>query len=176
MEQNKPILNYMANRDVFLYNAFLKYHSEKDEFHNYEFLASVDEYSIYDGMQIKTDLDGDINQQFIELKGRYCNISDFNDCAIDGYKIKQLQKLAYCSNIPTYIIAIYYPDSKLVIWRIDDEKEYETVILECQQSQIDTTKQDIIAKEMVKLPLEDGKIFKIPQYITNQALKYFKKY
>lgn len=164
----------MANRDIFLYNAFLKYHSQKDEFHNYEFLASVDNYSVYDGMQIKTDSDGCIKQQFVELKGRYCNITDFDDCAIDSYKIRQLQRIAYCSNIPTYLIGIYYPDSKLVIWKIDETKEYETVIMECQKSQIDTTKQEIVPKEMVKLQLEDGKIYKIPQYITNQALENFK--
>lgn len=173
METKKGILNYMADRDTFCYSQFLKYHSAKDEFHNYQYLAVVDDFSVYDGMQIKTDTDGEIKQHFIELKGRYVDITAFSDCAIDAFKIRQLQRLSYCSNIPTYIIGIYYKDSKLAIWKIDDEKEYKTELMECWESQIDLSKNGKVTKEMVKLPLSEATICKIPQEITNQALNDF---
>lgn len=170
MESKRGILNYMNNQDIYTYTEFLKYHSAKDEFHKYQFLASTDDYSIYDGMQLKFDMDGEVKQSFIELKGRFVDIDKYNDCAVDTSKIKELQRLSYLSNIPTYIVAIYYNDSKLAIWKIDPDKEYQSEVMRCFYSQIDLNKNGYVNKDMVKLPMEEATICKIPKEITYTAL------
>lgn len=175
MKSSKAILNYMDRRDTYLYREFLNHHNSKDEFHTYNFLASVDEFSIYDGMQLKFDIDGEVKQNFIELKGRYVYISEYKDCAVDLKKIQQLQKLSFNSNIPTYLIGIYYLDSKLCIWKIDEERKYQTKWMWVEESQIDPEKRNKkVWKEMALLPFDEGTICKIPQQITYTALTEFK--
>lgn len=167
METNKTILNYMANVDIKTYGLWLKHKSAQTDEYNYKFLASIDDFEIYDGLQLKIDTDGNISQQFIEIKGRYVNYDSYEDCAIDATKIKELQKLTAISDIPTYICAIYYNDAKICLWKIDAETEYKSEMMRCFESQIDPNKNNMIEKEMVKLLLSNANTYKIPQYIMD---------
>ena len=128
---------YMGNKDIQTYYNWITDKTKNDEYYRYDILANVNDYSVYDIMQFKFDCDGDYTQQYIELKGRYINFTDYPDSAIDKSKVISLQKLTNTTGIPSYFCAIYYNDHKLCLWKIDPDKEYQTTTMECQETQAD---------------------------------------
>lgn len=159
METND--FSYYGNKDIITYYNWLKKKTENDEYYIYDVLANVNDYSRYDLMQMKTDVDGDYTLQFIELKGRYLDINQYPDSAVEYNKIYQLQKFSYMTNIPSYLVAIYYNNNKLCIWKIDPEKEYEFDEYLNTGSKCDPNRQEKEMKKMVHLPFSEAKIYNI---------------
>lgn len=157
MENNS--FNYYGNKDIQTYYNWITEKTKDDELYHYEVLANVNDYSIYDIMQFKYDCDGDYSQQFIELKGRYINFTDYPDSAIDYSKVVNLQRLSYTTGIPSYFCAIYYNDNKLCLWQIDEEKDYQFTELICQESQADPNRNGKVKKKMVLFPISEAKTF-----------------
>lgn len=150
-----------GDRDINVYYNWLMDKTKNDETHRYEVLANCNEYSVYDILQMKMDCDGDFTQQFIELKGRYINFTDYPESAVDYSKINKLQRLTIMTGVPTFMCAIYYPSKKLCFWQIDPEKVYEAVEMECQESKADPNRQGKVKKKMVLLPLSEAKVYNI---------------
>lgn len=151
----------MANNDIQTYYNWITNKTKNDEYYRYEVLANVNDFSRYDILQMKVDCDGDFTQQYIELKGRYINFTDYPDSAIDKSKIVSLQKLTNTTGIPSYFCAIYYNDKKLCLWRIDPDKDYQTTKIHCQETQADPTRTAKKNKDMVLFPLSEAKIYTI---------------
>lgn len=156
---NNNQFTYMGNRDIKTYYNWITEKTKNNENYSYKIMAAVDDYSVFDLLQFKIDTDGDFTQQYIELKGRYINFTDFPDMAIDRSKVEKLQKLSYVTGIPSYICAIYYPDSKICIWKIDQEKKYQVTEMVCQESQADPSRKGKIKKQMILLPHSKAYIY-----------------
>ena len=147
-----------ANNDIRTYYNWLKNKTKNNTDYNYSICAAVDEFSPYDLVQFKTDSDGDADYSFIELKGRNIGINEFEDCAVESYKIKNILRISSTAGKEAYIVAIYYKSSKLSIWKLDPEANYISESMFCQWHTADGTGQKKM-KEMVKLPLSDAKIY-----------------
>lgn len=147
----------MANKDIVAYYNWLDKINKKQNEYKYSICAAVDPYSPFDLIQIKNDADGNSTLSYIELKGRNVDINQYDDCIVEEYKIKNLQSLGASTSTPIYIVALYYPSSKLAIWRIDDSTPYYIEKIKCKWH---TAKNDDkIEKDMVKLPLSEAKIY-----------------
>ena len=160
-EKNKKF----SDKDIRVYAQWLQWASEKRQCEKYDLCPVVNEWSNYDCFQIKYDCDGDWQLQCLELKGRYYKSTAFPDCIVEYTKIKKLQRYSATTNIPVFLIGIYYPDRKMCIWKIDPEKEYQIVDRLCEHTQDDWSKGKII-KQVVAFPMTEAKKYTIPQHIS----------
>ena len=146
----------MANKDIVNYYNWIVTKNNENQY--YQVCAAVDPYSTYDLTQFKYSCDGRIDYSYIELKGRYVEIDAFDDCSIESYKVRNLQRLGNSTGHSVYLVALYYKNSKIAIWEIDPTHTYNVDTLYCNHHTA-TDKKEKKIKEMVKFPLGEAKIF-----------------
>lgn len=155
----------MGNKDIKVYYYWIKDKTKNDENYTYDILANTDDFSPYDILQMRFDTDGEFTQQFIEIKGRNINYTDKEDSILEDYKVKKLQKITRCTGIPTYYCAIYFLDNKLLLWKINPEKEYEIDRMEMNKSYCGDNRK--VMKDVVHFPYKEANKYNIPQYIMD---------
>ena len=154
-----------AKKDVQVYYDWLMDKTKDDECYRYDVLSNVNDWAEYDCMQIKFDCDGDYRQQALELKGRPFESTRYPDCGINIEKVQSLQRFSNCTNIPVYLVALYYSDRKICIWQIDPDKEYQFENRMCEQTQSDWSKGKV-EKKIVPFMISEAKKYAIPQHIS----------
>lgn len=115
----------MADLAVSNYNNFIWSHSSGITAPTYVINSLEDKYSRYDIIQYRTTPYSSTTD-IVELKGRYVGFYRFRDCEIDNDKVVELQRIGRESNIPVWVCALYYLSDKVVIWKVDPNKHYET--------------------------------------------------
>lgn len=147
----------LANRDLKNYWGFLNGINKKAEDTRYVLFSNCDPFSPIDCIQRKYDCEGYYTEANIELKGRTISIDQYDNCIIDLHKIQSLMRIADQSGNPSFVVALYYPSSKLAIWRIEPDAEYniETKGTLKYSAAPERGKQ---AKAVVSLPLSDATI------------------
>lgn len=158
----------MANKDIVHYYNWIA--SKSTDTYTYNICAAVDPYSSYDIIQFKYDADGNNTMSYIELKGRNVSITDYDDCVIESYKVRKLQHLADMTNNKVYLVALYYPSSKLAIWEVDSDTPYNICYMECNHYTASDNPKKVM-KEMVKFPLSRAKIYNFTYNIDNMQFR-----
>lgn len=143
-----------------IYYNWLLDKTKNNEGYHFELLATVDKFAAYDLMQIKRNVEDysieDI--QYIEIKIRNIDISDYEDCTVDIEKITKLQKLSLMTGSKCFLAAIYKVNKKIAIWQIEADAEYQTR----ETTAIWHTAAPQWGKKtkiMAVLPLKDAKIY-----------------
>lgn len=162
MQNNKDNSEFkkISDEGTEIYFKWLRAATSKNEDYTFELLQAVDEYSPYDLMQIKRNIEDYSVEatQYIEIKIRNINIDSYKDCLIDDYKIYNLQKLSMITGNKCFLAAIYKTNKKIVLWEIDTENTYETrevtALWHTQEPQLGKK-----PKNMCVLPLKDGKVY-----------------
>lgn len=162
MQNNKDNSKFkkISDEGVEIYSKWLRAATSKNEDYTFELLQPVDEYSPYDLMQIKRNIEDYSEEatQYIEIKIRNIDIDSYEDCLIDEDKIFKLQKLSMNTGYKVFLAAIYKANKKIVLWEIDTENAYETR----EVTALWHTKEPQLGKKLKKMcvfPLKDGKVY-----------------
>lgn len=109
----------------------------------------------------------------VELKGRNIEIDQYSNGMCEYEKIEHLQNTAN-DNVNAFLIAIYYPSSKMAIWKIDKHKEYNYLLIPCRNHTVKDDGKKL--KKIVYLPMSEAKIFDIDtSYAISVQAKEAKK-
>lgn len=151
-------------KDFQLYKQFIKEHKNDNTLYS---IWQTEQLEHYDVNQIKTNKKDatDISVQYIELKYRdTVAIDDYDTLLIDLHKIKYLQEKVNDSNTKqpinhsAYIVAFYPLSSKIAIFNINPDKQYNVVNVWANKN---TTNSREIKKykEMCELPISEAYIY-----------------
>lgn len=149
-----------GNEGIEIYNNWLRKKSKNNEDYHFELYSAVDIFSPFDLMQIKrNNEDYSIEDiQYIEIKIRNIDISDYEDCQVDNEKIMKLQKLSLMTGSKCFLAAIYKVDKKIAIWHIEADAEYQTTEKNVPWHSV-CPQWGKKTKIMAVLPLKDAKIY-----------------
>lgn len=166
MEANKKFKISKGRMGIKIFSDFINRKNEANESYYYECLAAVSEFSPYDMMILKRDLDdwGSYSTTYHEIKMRDENISinDYDTSVVDASKITTLQKIAYQTNNRTFINVIYPKNRIICQWEIKADTEFDSTNKEVKwQSESINKKQEVkLAKLLVELPINQAKKYR----------------
>ena len=149
-----------GNEGIEIYSKWLQNKTKNNDKFTFELYSAVDIFSPFDLIQIKRSLeDFSIEEiEYIEIKIRNIDISDYEDCTVDIEKITKLQKLSLMTGSKCFLAAIYKVDHKIAIWEIQTDEAYQTR----ETTAIWHTAAPQWGKKtkiMAVLPLKDAKIY-----------------
>lgn len=129
---------------------FLRTHGKAD----YQVLLFADPFSPCDAIMESPER----KRTYIELKTRNCTISQYQDCYIDERKINDLQRIAQATGDKVYLVALYPASSKIALWEIRGDQEYEVIEKVANVTTIqDSRPQYRCPKRLVPLPLREAR-------------------
>lgn len=165
METQNEIIRKKARQGIKIYSDFISKKYAKSEYYNYECLAAINEFSLYDLQVQKHDKEdyGDYSTVYVEIKMRDDNVSytDYDTSVIDAYKITNLQKLAYITDCRVFVAVIYPKDKKILQWEIEADEQYNTDNKEVIWKSKSLSEGEIykLQKCLVHLPISQAKIY-----------------